>query len=159
LLMFTLRLFNVDGVFEFEEDHHCLVPDGRYIVNFSYYRTMLMLKGIPKIEIGFKICDDDTSLNGLILPKWYNAIKCNKPRKNGNFKVGKRSNFSMDFTRLFNHDIKRKDRVPMSYFDKYYYLIETETVTSNFQQKKYPEQLQYSKVKEIIKAVELSPIP
>ena len=149
----------INESFEFENDSYCLIPDDRYLVNFIYYRTKFMLQGIPKIELWFEICDENNNYNGLYIPKWYNCTECKQPRENGNFKVGRRSNFSIDFIRLFNYEIKRRDRAPMSYFKKHYYLIETETVTTNFQQKKYPDQLKYSKVKQIIKAIELNPKP
>lgn len=141
------------GSFLFDEDRYCLIPDGEYLAGFEFYRTDHMFKGAPKLELWFTTLEDD--YQGLSIPKWYNCQKCQKNCKYGNFKVARRSNFSMDFVRLFNHEIKRNDRAPMSFFEKHYFLIEVETVTRNFQQKNYPEQLQYSKVKEIKKALPL----
>lgn len=148
-----------DGVFEFADDDYNLVPEGRYNVRFSEYRTMHMLQGIPKIELRFEICDEKLEYNGLVISKWYNCKECKNPRKNGDFKVGKRSNFSLDFIRLFHYEFKRGDRIPMSYFKNHYYSVDIGTVKTNFRQKKYPGQLQYSKVKEIIKAIKLTPNP
>ena len=139
--------------FTFEDDRYCQIPDDKYVASFYFYQTKHMFNGIPKIEIWFEICDDE--YQGFKIPKWYNCLDCKNPRKNGHFKVARRSNFSLDFIRLFNHEIKRRDRAPMSYFNNYYFLIETETVTKNFEQRNYPEQLQYSKVKEIVKATPL----
>lgn len=141
------------GFFQFDDDRYCLIPDGEYLVGFEFYRTDHMFKGAPKLELWFTILEED--FQGRSIPKWYNCQKCQKNRRYGNFKVARRSNFSMDFVRLFNHEIKRRDRAPMSYFEKYYFVIETETVISNFQQIDYPEQLQYSKVKKIKEALPL----
>jgi len=144
---------SASGSFQFDDDRYCLIPDGEYLAGFEFYRTDHMFKGAAKLELWFTILDDD--FQGRSIPKWYNCQKCQKNRKYGNFKVARRSNFSIEFVRLFNHEIKRSDRAPMSYFEKHYFIIETETVTKNFQQTNYPEQLQYSKVKRIKKALPL----
>lgn len=141
------------GTFQIGEDRYCLIPDGEYLVGFDFYRTDHMFRGAPKLEFWFVIIGED--FQGLRLPKWYNATKCQKNRKHGNFTVAKRGNFLMDYARLFHRAIKRRDRVSMSCFEKHYYLVETETVTKNFQQENYPKQLRYSKIKTIKKAIPL----
>jgi len=139
------------GSFAIEEDRYCLIPDDEYLVALSYYRTDHMFKGAPKLEMMFSVIDEE--YQGLLLPKWYNAKTAQKNKKYGNFKVARRSNFAMDFVRLFNADLKRLDRIPMRHFENHFFLVETEQVNHNFQQENYPEQLRYSKVKKIIKAI------
>ena len=139
------------GSFSIEEDRYCLVPDGEYLVALDHYRTDHMFKGAPKLEMMFGMIDE--GYQGLLLPKWYNAKKAQKNRKYGNFKVARRSNFSMDFMRLFDANPKRLDRIPMSLFENHLFMVETEQVKHNFQQANYPERLKYSKIKRIIKAI------
>ena len=141
------------GSFAIEADRFCLVPDGKYLVALDHYRTDHMFKGAPKLEMMFRIIDEE--YQGLLLPKWYNAKKAQKNRRYGNFTVARRGNFTMDFMRLFNADPKRLDRIPMSYFENYLFIVETEQVTQNFEQKDYPSQLRYSKIKRIVKAISM----
>lgn len=138
------------GECQFEDDRYCFIPDGEYLASFQYYRTDHMFKGAPKLEMWFEILDED--FKGLALPKWYNCKSCQKNRKYGNFKVARRSNFTMDFVRLFHYKLSRLDRAPMSYFEHHNFLIETSTVRKNFEQKNFHELLQYSKVEKIVKA-------
>ncbi len=142
------------STFSIENDKYCLIPDGMYQVTFMMFKTALMFRNAPKIELWFKVLNHP-DYSGYELPKWYNCTKVIKKGKNGKFKVARRSNFSIDFIRLFEYLPGRLDRLPMSYFNQSLFEIETETVTRNFQQIEYPNPLRYSKIKRIVKRLDL----
>lgn len=133
------------------DDGWPLVPPGEYSLSFKDYRTRVMFGCAPKLELRFAIQDPGEHF-GLLVPRWYNVIRLTgKARKSGSFKIGKRSNFMLDYIHLFpDRRAKRTDRMSMQPFLQSIILAEIETVTMNSDQRSIPEPLQYSKVAKLL---------
>ncbi|NND82509.1 MAG: hypothetical protein HKN50_08790 [Gammaproteobacteria bacterium] len=130
------------------EDDLILIPPGEYELSYQYHVTWLYMGRIPKVVVAFRIASLGEHFGKPIFA-YYNVGKISgKPRKNGQFSVGWRSRFMWDYAMCFGKPI-RKDRIPMVRFREHIVIGKLRTVTSNHEQKKYPESLQYSVVDEL----------
>ena len=73
-----------------------LVPEGEYQLRYIDYRTCIAFK-VPRVVVRFKILDHGPH-NGKEIECWYrvNSLKA-KPKKSGNFVVGKKSDLFRDY--------------------------------------------------------------
>jgi hypothetical protein len=131
-----------------------LVPNGIYDVGFVSYSTAYMFNKVPKLVLNFRILDFGEH-NGKVLPRYYNVKRIKgRPRKNGDFKVGRRSDFVHEYATLFGLP-RRLDRVSMTPFKSVIIKAKVEVVTSDYKQRQMPEALKYSKIAELREVVEI----
>ena len=132
------------------DDDLPLVPPGEYAFQFVGCRTWMMFGRSPKLILDFSIADHEM-YTGVILKKYYNVKKLRgKHGRNGNFTVGRKSNFLRDFFRICPaYPPKRLDRIPMSRLDGIDIHGKVKTVIKGSDQKEIPESLQYSVITEI----------
>lgn len=129
------------------------MPEGEYELLFLGYETALPFgKDHPRLFMDFKV----TTLGeffGVKLRKFYNVAKLTtKPGKNGKCKHKPRGDFMIDYCNLFSDQrISRLDRVPMERFNGVSVIGKIRNVTKNSQQRKLPEQLQYSVIEKLLR--------
>lgn len=129
-------------------DDLILIPEGEYELSYRHHHTWLYMGRYPKLVILFRISSNGEHFDKPIFA-YYNVRKINgQPRKNGQFTVGWRSDFMMDYSICFGTP-RRKDRIPMDRFRDHLVTGKLRTVTHNRNQKKYPEGLEYSVVGEL----------
>ena len=88
---------------------------------------------------------------GVQLDRWYNCKRLiGKPRKNGNFQVGRHSDFLREFLTLFPDVVKRLDRISFKPYRCSVITGRIETVTHNAKQQPLPELMQYSIIRELL---------
>ena len=93
---------------------------------------------------------------GTILPRYYNVTIKGKAQKYGQFTVGWKSDFIREYVGLFGGAPKRKDRIPMSVFEKVIISGAVRRVTrSGTDHRVIPKDLQYSVIRELLKVKEL----
>ena len=133
-----------------------LIPEKTYDLGFVSYSTYMMLGKSPKLIINFKIMEFGDYF-GVTLSKYYGVQKLtSKPRKNGGFLVGRKSNFLRDFITLFpDQSVKRLDRIPMTRFQEHVIKGRVKTVSKGFNQRDIPKPLQYSVIGELLEVKHL----
>ena len=104
----------------------------------------------PKIVLQFRISTPGEFFD-LVIPGYYNVSKLiGKPRSDGRFKANKKSNLVRDFARVFpDYTFTRFDRMPMSKLFGIVLEANVKTVLHGFDQRKIPESVQYSIVKQL----------
>ena len=140
--------------FKMENDLPPLVPEKRYEVTMKAYRTALMFAGVaPKLVMDFVILTPGDHY-GVVLPKYYNVSHIKgRPAENGEFKVGRKSDFARDFFSLFTVNHRKPDGFRMDLFEGATLLAKVETVVWA-RNRSIPTNLQYSKVARLIKVLE-----
>jgi hypothetical protein len=130
------------------EDDFVLIPDGEHELQYLGHKTWLYMGRSPKIVVTFQIVSSGEH-HGKIVFAYYNAMTITgKPRKNGRFTVGWRSDFMMDYATCFGKPLRR-DRISMQPFRGQTVIGRLRTVTKNRDQRNYPDGLQYSVVDEL----------
>jgi hypothetical protein len=132
-----------------------LVKQGIYKFVFVSYETVRLFGGkSPKLILWFRIVSEGEHF-GVTLPRYYNVKRIiGKPRKNGDFSIGRNSNFAREYAELFSIP-RRLDRMPMTIFKNKMIKGKSKTVTSGFNQKKIHKTLQYSVISELLEVHEL----
>jgi hypothetical protein len=148
--------------FEVGGSDYARVPDGTYRLRFTHYETFEAFKDkrtksgkAGKLVLWFKIAEEGEWL-GTPLAKFYNADVFGESKRSGRFRVGARSNFSLDYFRLFGH-IGRRDRLSFDPFRQtaligHSHTVEQVTRTDANRQKvrvELPEALKYSVIREL----------
>lgn len=148
----TAALYDLD--IHQHADQPIRVPEGNYTAAYSSHTTWLFKGRHPKVVITFIIQDLGEHF-GKEIKAYYNVNKLSgKPRKNGHFSAGWKSNFMLDYTTLFGKPA-RKDRISMCRFKNCFVTVKAKTVAKNRDQREYPEDLQYSVVSQILGLVEI----
>ena len=145
--------YTPDGIIH--SDELPLVKPGMYNLCFIHVQTALMFGRAPKVVLWFKFLE--AGLYETKIPRYYNALRLiGKPRKNGQFKVGRKSDLLREFCTVFpEYRPKRLDRIPLSMYEKVIVKGRVETVEINYKQQKIPEILQYSVVTELVEVVKI----
>ena len=129
-----------------------LVKPGVYSMAFVNHRTALCFGTAPKIALKFRIVDQGDFF-GIELERWYNAKRLiGKPSKGGCFHVAARSDFVLEYLTLFTDPISRLDRITLRPFKHCMITARVETVTQNAKQRVLPDLLQYSVIRELLRA-------
>lgn len=131
-----------------------LINPGSYEMTMVGYKTAVYYGRAQKLVISFRIVECGAAFES-VLERYYNVLKLSgKPGKNGVFKVGQRSDFLREFCSVFPAvNVRRLDRIPMSYFDGVIVRGEVSTVTHDTKQHQIPKSLQYSKVTRLLEVV------
>lgn len=128
------------------------VPPGKYKLGFVSYRTALLYGRIPKLALRFQIIDQGPHY-GVQVDRWYNCKQIRgKPRKNGGFQIGRKSDFLREYLTMFSEDVKRLDRISIKPFRTNVVTGRIETVTQNARQQPLPKLMQYSIIRELLDA-------
>jgi len=136
------------------DDDLVLLPEGEYQLSYQYHSTWFYMGKYPKLVVLFRVFDPGQHNDKPVLA-YYNLRKIvGKPRKNGHFHVGWRSDFMWDYTTCFGRP-PRRDRIAMSRFKDHFVKANIRTVTHNREQKKYPSGLEYSVVDNLLGKVEI----
>ena len=131
-------------------DNAPLVAPGTYRLAFVNRRTALIYGRAHKVALRFQIIDQG-AFYGVQLDRWYNCKRLiGKPRKNGNFQVGRHSDFLREFLTLFPDAVKRLDRISFKPYRCNVITGRIETVTHNAKQQPLPELMQYSIIRELL---------
>jgi hypothetical protein len=134
-----------------ESDFRIKVTDGNYQLKLLGHWTETMYT-TPRLKLEFSIVDLG-EFHGETVSRYYNVERLiGKAGKKGRFKAKQTGDFLIEYFNLFPHrKIKRRDRIPME--DMYNEIIigKVRTVKKNNQQKRLPEQLQYSVIEELLR--------
>jgi len=129
-----------------------LVAPGLYQLAFVSYRTALVYGRAHKVALRFQIIDQG-EFYGTQLDRWYNCKRIiGRPKKNGNFQVGRHSDFLREYLTLFPDRVRRLDRISMKPYKCNVITGRIETVTKNARQQPLPEFMQYSIIRELLEA-------
>lgn len=126
------------------------IPDGEYLFKVLNHITCTKF-GFPRLEIKCSIIDGEYFSTEL--SRWYclDHFK-GKAGTKGKFVPKRRGDFMIEYCGLFPlQNVTRLDRVPMEPFYSNIILGRTRTVKINNQQKRLPEQLQYSAIAEFLR--------
>ena len=141
---------NDQGKVSVQMDDLPLVPPGTYRLAFVSYRTALVYGRAHKVALRFQIIDQG-DYYGTQIDRWYNCKRITgKPRKNGNFQVGRHSDFLREYLTLFPIFVKRLDRISFKPYRSNVITGRIETVTRNAKQQPLPELMQYSIIRELL---------
>lgn len=132
-----------------------LIKPGRYKLAYIRHETAMLYGRAPKLVIWFRIVSFGPYFE-TVLPRWYN-VKCliGKPKKNGRFKVGHKSDFLREYVSCFEDAFARKgrlDRISIRRFENAILKGEVTTVSKNSSGDNIPEPLRYSKISRLIGA-------
>ncbi len=128
-----------------------VIPPGEYDLRFAFYETRTMFRNSPKVIAWFDVLDYG-SYFGTRLARYYNAERLTgKSAKNGAFKVRPRSDLMREYVILLNERCRR-DRVPLSRYENVIITGRVETVATDSSQRPLPVLLQYSVIRELMKA-------
>ncbi|WP_405229566.1 hypothetical protein [Lentisalinibacter sediminis] len=132
-----------------------LLPEGFYNVKFVGYRTAKYggFGDSGKVRFEFEIVEFGPYF-GTRLYRWYNANLTGRPKKNGSFKVGRNSDLYRELTRVLNRRLGRRDRLPVSLLRRLVISAKVVTVKNDGRQREIPPVAQYSKIAELLVAVE-----
>src|SRR5579862_2903985 len=121
-----------------------------YEFRFDYYETKVLFGRAPKLILWFTIVTFGEYFDRIQLPRYYNVTKLmEKPRKWGRFKVGYKSDFLREYSRLFGTPL-RLDRIPMSAFEPVIVTAKVRTVSTGSKQEVIPPGLQYSVIDKLV---------
>ena len=125
-----------------------LIPAGDYQAKYLRHETALVFGKTSKVYVHFEIVDPGQH-NGT---KLYRAFRVTaligKPRRNGRFKLKRRSDLFLTLCRLFDGK-HRPDQVSLTRLRNLVLKISVRTVTKDYNQRPLPEMLHYSVVDEI----------
>ena len=126
-----------------------LVKPGIYQLGFVDYKTAMMFKGkAAKLIMNFRILDYGEFFE-TELSRYYNVQRLiGKPMRHGQFKCGAKGDFLREYMTLFTGRVNRRDRIPMSAFEKVIIEGRVATVTKS-RGREIPKELQYSVIKEL----------
>lgn len=131
-----------------------LVKPGIYSMVYVTRSTTYVYK-TPKLAIRFRIVDPG-EFSGIELERWYNCKKLiGKAGKNGGFVPKRHGDFLLEYCTLFPTVITRDSRLDRISFRPFVNSLITGkvgTVKRNNRQRNIPDQLQYSVIRELIKA-------
>ena len=141
---------------EFLVDDSCpLIEPGTYDVGYLYHTTENMFGNskATKVTVWFQVLDYGEYF-GFKIPRYYNVINhVGKKGKNGNFKVGKKSDLLREYLNVFPlSNLKRLDRIPMTPFLGTIIRARVETVTKDYKQRGRHQLLHYSVIRELLEA-------
>ena len=132
-----------------------LVPEGQYKVRFIQYETLKRF-GSSKLRMEFQIIDFGDHFETSVCRYYTLHHLIGKPCVGGRFKPTAQTSVLL----VHYYDchptaprIKRLDRIPMDLWKDGEYIADVKTVSSNHRQHKLPEQLQYSKIDDLRRAV------
>ena len=132
-----------------------LIEPGDYMMAYIGRHTAYLHGRTPKLALNFRIVDPGPFFE-VELERWYNCKRLvGKPGKNGNFLPPVNGSFLMEYANLFPTVLTRKsrlDRVSFLPFKNTVLTGRVETVKRNSTQKELPEVLQYSTIRELLKA-------
>ena len=127
-----------------------LVEPGTYSLVFVRHHTAVLFGNAPKIALRFRIVDQGTHY-GTELERWYNVKRLiGKAGNGGRFQVTARSDFVLEYLTLFTEQVKRLDRISMRPFKHCMIKGRIDTVKQNSKQRKLPDLLQYSVIRELL---------
>jgi hypothetical protein len=125
-----------------------LVPDGRYLVKFIGWATVVMFGKAGKLAMEFQICDG--SHLGVKLVRWHNVKPLGKVGKNGRFRTGWGSDLTREYIKLIG-SVSRTDRMALTKLTPLLIEAEVVTVASSRRQEALPAALQYSVIRRLIR--------
>ena len=131
-----------------------LVEPGEYAMVYVTRFTTYVHK-TPKLAIRFRIVEHGECF-GIELERWFNCKRLiGKPGKNGGFMPPRHGGFLIEYCTLFPLELTRNsrlDRVSFKPFKNSIIVGKVKTVKRNSQQRNIPEPLQYSTIKELLRA-------
>ena len=137
------------------EDNSPLIEPGVYDLGYLFHSTSNMFGNakVPKLTVWCQVLNYGDYYQ-TVLPRYYNVIHhVGKKGKNGNFKVGMKSDFMREYFNIFpSRNPKRRDRIPMSCFQEVIIRGRVETVTKDYKQRGRHELLHYSVIRELLEA-------
>ena len=124
------------------------IAPGIYRLILVTFETHLLFDRRPKLVLRFRICDPGDHF-GKEVSRWYNVVALiGHPREHGRFRVGRGSDYVLDYVTLFGKP-QRLDRLPPSRFANCVFCGRIRTVDKDHRQRKLPDCLQYSVVHEL----------
>lgn len=133
---------------QIEGERPVLIEPGEYELAFQHHKTLYLFGRAPKIACYFNIVTQGKYF-GVQLARWYNAKTLkSKPRKGGAFSVGWHSDFVREYAAIFGLP-PRLDRFSTEAFKTAIVRGKVETVTTDSKQRRIPDVLRYSIIKEL----------
>ncbi len=136
------------------EDDLSLLPEGEYRLGYIDYRTCIAFN-VPRVVVRFKILDFGEHF-GKQLERWYRVGSLRgKPRKFGDFRVGKRSDFFRDYLRVIGAPTaNRRDRLSFTSLKNKVVVGSIRTVVEGRDQEKLETGARYSVVNRLLRTEE-----
>ena len=128
-----------------------LVPEGEYQLRYIDYRTCIAFK-VPRVVVRFKILDFGQHL-GKELECWYRVKSLKgKPKKSGNFVVGKKTDLFRDYVNVVGvPTTNRRDRLSFASLHDKVVIGLVRTVKQDRSQNKLSEEAWYSVVDRLLR--------
>jgi hypothetical protein len=134
------------------DDYNVLVPDGEYIVGYSYYETAENYFGKPRVLLHFGIIKPE-DYAGVPLTRFYCVKKVEHPgRKFGNFTPAARGDLVREFRRVVG-DVGRLDRISFARFKGVKIRAQVKTVHKGSDGRLLEPDDQYSKISRLLGVV------
>jgi len=130
-------------------EEFALIQPGEYTVQYCRHDTAVVF-GVPKVFVRFKIVDIGKHL-GMELVRPFRARELKgKPRRNGGFALGRRSELFLVLCRLYEQAKIRPDRVSLRDLKNVTLRVKVRTVDKDYRQRPLPEMVKYSVIGEIL---------
>jgi hypothetical protein len=145
-----LKVVDPCGSFAIDGEQLTHVEPGLYDLAYLYYETRFLHNRSPKLVVWFKIITMGSDFEKKV-PRYYNVKRLiGKARKNGDFKVGQKSDFLREFFTVSTAPVTRLDRIPMGKLGEQIIQGNIDSVTTGYDQRPIPKQLQYSVVRQLV---------
>lgn len=135
---------------ELSGDKPALIPPGEYQLRFTHWQTAILWGRSHKVILHCIVCDLGPHF-GVKLRRFYNVEKIiGRPCKDGRFKVGWNHDLVREYAQLLPMP-HRLDRLNLERLESLLIVGRVETTTTTARQKRLPDALHYSVVRELLR--------
>lgn len=126
-----------------------LIPPGNYQAKLLHHETIRLFNA-PKVVLHFEIITFGQHFETRLIAAYNARELIGKGRKNGRFKLGRRSNLYLMLCRLDFPRNRRPDRPSVSSLKNMLLSVKVRTVSKDYCQRRLPECEQYSVIADIL---------
>lgn len=135
---------------ELTDERPALIPPGEYRLRLTHWQTAILWGRSHKVVLHFTVCDIGPHF-GAKISRYYNVEKVvGNPSRNGRFKL----RWNHDLVREYAMLLPMPQRLDRLYLERLKSLLivgRVATTSTNARQKRIPDALQYSVVRELLR--------
>lgn len=132
---------------------HPLVPEGEYLAAFLYHETAITFT-VPKVYLHFRLVSFGPHFETPLIAAFNARGIVGRPRKNGRFKLGRRSRLYLTMCHLLEGRGVRPDRISLRPLRRLLLKVSVRTVTTDYRQRPLPAIERYSVIDDILSVEE-----
>jgi hypothetical protein len=137
--------------FEIDDGDMPQIPEGEYIARIVEWETKKIFKKKRRLYLLFEICELGSPYLGKQLRAYYGIANfIGKPRKSGNFRLGRKHRFLKEYQRVLGHAHVDKYGLSMEALAEVLIKVRVENVTKDANKEDRSGITVYSKVAEML---------